>query len=173
MTAAFDEIMTGTDPAMVIVTTTAGNERGGCLVGFHSQSGMEPGSLSVWLSKANHTFRIATLADVFAVHFLGRGDHGLARLFGEETGDEIDKFDRCAWQPGPDGVPVLTEVASRVIGRKAALLETTADHVCLVLDPVDATTDGSYEPLRLSDVDDFDPGHAADERPTSPGRDRD
>lgn len=162
---AFDQLMAQLDSPMAVVTTTTDQERAGCLVGFHSQSGMEPNSLSVWLSKANHTFRVATFADIFAVHFLTEANGDLAELFGAHSGDDIDKFTRCGWQPGPDAVPLLDDCANRVVGRKVALLDTRADHVCLVLDPVDATVTERFEPLRLSAVVHLRAGHDAEERP--------
>src|SRR5215212_3279473 len=93
----FDELVGGLDHPMIIVTTAAGGVRAGCLVGFHAQCGIEPPLYAVWLSKANHTYRIGALADVFAVHFPRREDMALAQLFGTSTGNEVDKFDACAW----------------------------------------------------------------------------
>src|SRR5258708_4496585 len=34
-------------------------------------------------------------------------DPAAGRLFGEEPGDEISKFDRCSWRPGPGDTPVI------------------------------------------------------------------
>jgi hypothetical protein len=48
----FDELMGRLDHPMVIVTTVAGDIRAGCLVGFHSQCGIEPPLYAVWFSKA-------------------------------------------------------------------------------------------------------------------------
>ena len=165
MDTPFDAIMASLDPPMVIVTTADEDERAGCLVGFHSQSGMEPNSLTVWLSKANRTYRVGVLAQTFAVHFLTPDDLDLATLFGTNTGDDIDKFARCEWEEGPDGVPLLTRCRSRVVARKSALLETSVDHVCVVLDPIDVRHDGAFEPLRLGGVAHLDPGHEADDHP--------
>lgn len=162
---AFDEIMTWSDPVMVIVTTTNGRERAGCLVGFHAQSGMEPSGLSVWLSKANHTFRVAVFAPTLAVHFPAAGDLALATTFGTLSGDEHDKFARCEWHPGTDGVPLLDGCPNRIVARKAALLDTTSDHVCVVLDPVESQFPDRSPPLRLSDVIHLRAGHDAEERP--------
>lgn len=161
----FDEVMAQLDPPMAIVTTSNGHERAGCLIGFHAQSGIDPQSLTVWLSKANHTFRVGATAQTFAVHFLSVDDVGLAELFGTTTGDDIDKFSRCEWHEGPDGVPLLDALGQHVVGRKQALLETSADHVCVVLDPVETFYRGPFEPLRLADVRHLDPGHDAAERP--------
>ena len=165
MQQAFDAVMGQLDPPIVVVTTTNGRERAGCVVGFHAQSGIRPHSLSVWLSKANHTFRVASTADVFAVHFLSSDDLGIAELFGTLTGDEVDKFGRVEWHEGPDGVPLLDDCANHVVAHKIALLDTRDDHVCLVLRPSRASYGGPFRPLRLSDVDHLEPGHEAEERP--------
>lgn len=161
----FDELMTWSDPAMVIVTTTDGRERAGCLVGFHTQSGMSPSGLSVWLSKANHTFRVALFARSLAVHFPTVDDTDIAETFGTLTGDRDDKFARWPWTSGRDGVPLLDRCPNRVIGHKAAVLDTTSDHVCVVLDPVESQFPDRRPPLRLSQVVHLRAGHDAEERP--------
>lgn len=164
-TSDFDALMTWSDPPLVVVTTTDGRERAGCLVGFHAQSGIDPGSITVWLSKANHTFRVASFAEVFAIHFLTVDDVELAAAFGTTSGDEQDKFAGCAWHPGTGGVPLLDACPRVVVGRKVALLETAADHVCVVLDPIESSFQPGSEPLRLSHVEHLRPGHDAEERP--------
>ena len=70
---AFAEIMRSRDADLIIVTTAEAGERAGCLVGFHSQSSMEPERYCVWLSKANHTYRVALRSTHLAIHFLSRG----------------------------------------------------------------------------------------------------
>jgi flavin reductase (DIM6/NTAB) family NADH-FMN oxidoreductase RutF len=168
-TASLGELVGRLDPAMAVVTTIAGDERAGCLIGFHAQCSIEPGRYVVWLSKANHTCRVGLRASLFGVHFLDRSQLALAELFGTTTGDDIDKFSRCTWTPGPDGVPLLDDCPNRFTGRKVALLDEGSDHVCLVVEPVDVSTGGDvFQPMRLSDVDDLDPGHAAQERPLPP-----
>lgn len=161
----FDDLMTALDPPMVIVTAAHAHEHGGCLVGFHAQSGIEPGNISVWLSKANHTFRVAVFAEHLAVHFLTVDDLELATAFGTTTGDDVDKFADRRWQPGPGGVPLLDECANRIVGHKMALLDTRSDHVCVVIAPVE-TRYVPFQPLRLSDVAHLRAGHDAEERPT-------
>ena len=164
---AFDSIMASIDGPLAVVTTHSDQQRAGCLVGFHTQSGIEPHSLAVWLSKANHTFRVAVFAERFAVHFLTDDDLELAELFGTVSGDDDDddKFARCDWREGPDGVPLLDACPHRVVGRKVALLDTTDDHVCLVLAPEEATTTGPFSPLRLSQASHLRAGHQVEERP--------
>jgi flavin reductase (DIM6/NTAB) family NADH-FMN oxidoreductase RutF len=161
---AFDDLMARLDAPMVVVTTVAGGERSGCLAGFHSQAGIEPRALAVWLSTANHTHGVARRAEMFAVHFLSQDDHGLARLFGTLTGDEVDKFVLCAWHEGPGGVPVLDGVEHRVVGRRLEMREVACDHALLLLQPVLVDGGPRLRPLRLSDVSELDAGHPPGER---------
>jgi flavin reductase (DIM6/NTAB) family NADH-FMN oxidoreductase RutF len=106
---AFGAIMASLDSPLVVVTVAAAEpgELAGCLVGFHSQSSIEPGEYSIWLSKANHTYRVALRATHVAIHFLTPPDLPLAELFGTRTGDDVDKFADLAYELGPGGVPVL------------------------------------------------------------------
>lgn len=162
---AFDLIAASLDPAMVVVTAAHDGEWAGCLVGFHSQSSIGPHRYCVWLSKANHTARVAGRASVLAVHFLGADQRDLAELFGTLTGDDVDKLARCDWEEGPEGVPLLTAVPRRVVGRRVALLDEGGDHLCVTVEPIDVVADGRFAPLRLADVADLTPGHAPEERP--------
>jgi flavin reductase (DIM6/NTAB) family NADH-FMN oxidoreductase RutF len=58
---------------------------------------------------ANRTYRLAQRADTLVVHVLRDDEHDrvLATLFGEETGDEVEKLAQCTWSTGPRGTPVL------------------------------------------------------------------
>jgi flavin reductase (DIM6/NTAB) family NADH-FMN oxidoreductase RutF len=160
----FDRLMADIDQPMVIVTTGSGDARAGCLVGFHAQCGIEPPEYAVWLSKANHTYRVGALTDHFGVHFLSADDHDLAELFGGRSQEDTDKFASCAWSEGPHGVPLLDRVGNRFVGKRAAWLDPGADHVCLVLRPVSADRSPSPSWLRLADAADIEAGHGAEER---------
>jgi flavin reductase (DIM6/NTAB) family NADH-FMN oxidoreductase RutF len=161
LAAALAELTAKADSALTIVTTAHDGEPSGCLVGFHSQCSIEPWRYAVWLSKANHTYRSALLADHLAVHLVASGDHDLAAHFGSETGDEVDKFAGIAWEPGAGGAPLLERLPNRFVGRRLDLLDTGGDHVCAVLEPVTVAVAGSFTPLRLSGVGDVVPGHPA------------
>src|SRR5215831_17013608 len=91
-TDAFEQIMAGIDPPSYVVTAAAGREMGGCLVGFATQCSIDPPRFGVWLSTLNRTYRIAIRASTLVVHLLRSGDGDLARWFGGETGDDVDKF---------------------------------------------------------------------------------
>jgi flavin reductase (DIM6/NTAB) family NADH-FMN oxidoreductase RutF len=114
------------------------------------------------VSVVNHTAPVARRAEVMAVHVIPRACMSLASLFGQHTGDEIDKFRACAWTPGPGGVPLLDDCPVRFVGRILDAVEL-GDHTGYLLDPVlaegQAATVGDY--VRFQDVKDMDPGHPA------------
>lgn len=157
----FGEVAGQLNPAMIVVTTAAAGERSGCLVGFHSQCSIDPPQYAVWISKANHTFGFVEAATYFAVHVLGQDDQPLAELFGGETGDAVDKFAHCSWTEGPGGVPLIDGVASRFVGHKVGVTVGSGDHVCVVLEPIDATAGRVGEALHLSDEHHLESGHPA------------
>jgi len=167
-TEAFDALMDSLEPAMVVVTTAVGDERGGCLVGFHGQSSIDPARYCVWLSKANHTYRLGLRATHLGIHFLAEGQLELAEQFGTVSGDHVDKFRDLATETGPHGVPLLVDVPHRVVVRRVALLDEGGDHVCLTCEPVTAETSESFRPLRQSACAGLPPGHGYQERHNPP-----
>src|SRR3954452_23330445 len=97
---------------MLIVTAASAGRRSGCLVGFATQASISPARYAVYLSDKNLTYRLACEAECLGVHFLPASEEELAGLFGGETGDEVDKFERVEWHPGPGGVPLLDACAN-------------------------------------------------------------
>jgi flavin reductase (DIM6/NTAB) family NADH-FMN oxidoreductase RutF len=158
--AALGRLAAKSDTPMVIVTAAAPDgRRSGCLVGFWTQCSIHPPRVLACISKANHTLPVATAAGVLAVHWLADDDRRLAELFGGETGDEVDKFERCSWQPGPDGVPVLDGVKGWVAGPIVGRFDV-GDHVAFVLDAgTGAASDASAGQLGFQAVKDLEPGH--------------
>ena len=147
---------------MLIVTTAAAGEQAGCLVGFHSQCSIHPLRWAVWISKVNRTYRIALRASTLAIHFPAPDDCDVAHVFGEETGDDVDKFAQCAWTAGPDGVPLLDRLPNRLVGRIRDVVDDGGDHQLFVID-VDQVhrAEGPLRPLGYQSVRGFHPGHPA------------
>jgi flavin reductase (DIM6/NTAB) family NADH-FMN oxidoreductase RutF len=163
MTEAFEAIMTGIQTPFYVVTTAAGGEQAGCLVGYASRCSIDPPRFTAWLSKLNHTYRVARSARTVVVHLLRTGDDDLAERFGGETGDEIDKFEGVDWRPGPDRCPVVARLdwfAGTIVERL-----DTGDHVAFVLAPFDGRcARASTGPLPDSAVTDIDAGHPVPDR---------
>ncbi|MET9801008.1 flavin reductase family protein [Streptomyces sp. NPDC006368] len=150
------------DYPMYVVTASAGGERAGCLVGFASQCSIDPPRFAVWLSTANRTYRVARRADHLAVHLLRRDQGALARLFGGETGDEIDKFQHAAWHPRHGDTPVLRDACAWFVGRVSGRIDG-GDHVGFLLDPVEESPPVPGRPplVMFDDVKGISPGHPA------------
>ena len=148
------------DYPMFIVTATNGRERAGCLVGFATQCSIDPPRFLVCLSDKNRTFRVARDAEVVVVHLVPADADPLARLFGSQTGDEVDKFEQCAWHEGPEGTPVLDECGNWFAGR---ILERipAGDHCALLLDPFDAHSDEREDAFTFHRAKRMEPGHEA------------
>ena len=152
------ELVSALDYPMFIVTATNGRERAGCLVGFATQCSIDPPRFLVCLSDKNRTFRVARDAEVVVVHLVPAEADALAELFGSQTGDEIDKFERCAWHEGPGGTPVLDECGNWFAGR---ILERVpaGDHCALLLEPFDAHSDGDEAAFSFHRAKRIEPGH--------------
>ena len=155
---AFVKLVSQLDYSMFIVTVSAGGERAGCLIGIASQVSINPGRFLACLSVKNRTYRVARSAHVLVVHFLAEDQVELAELFGSETGDELDKFERCEWRPGPEGTPVLSEAPNWFAGRVLERLDL-GDHCGFLLEPVDGDSREERSPLRFGQTKWIEPGH--------------
>ncbi|MEV0466742.1 flavin reductase family protein [Nocardia tengchongensis] len=156
---SFDELVGRANPSMWIVTTVAGDRRAGCVVGFATQTSIDPRRFLVCLSKANFTYRVAERARHLAVHLLTTDTASLAELFGSETGSRIDKFEHCAWHEGPHSLPILTATTGWLTGE---ILQRNdfGDHVGYLLIPTFAHAPPvRTAPLRYKTVAGLPTGH--------------
>jgi flavin reductase (DIM6/NTAB) family NADH-FMN oxidoreductase RutF len=165
---AFGAFVEGLDYPVFVVTAAAAEDRDGCLVGFSTQTSIDPPRLLVCLSKANRTTSLARNAEVLAVHVLDRHEHPLAEHFGGQTGDEVDKLAGLDWGPGPEGVPILAGCPRHLVGRILARFDL-GDHIGHLLAPLAVEADhddagdarGGGEALSYQDVTDIEAGHPA------------
>ncbi|WP_395358581.1 flavin reductase family protein [Streptomyces sp. YH02] len=158
-----DPFTDGLDGPMYVVTAAADGEPAGCLVGFASQCSIDPPRFAVWLSVANRTYRVAREAEYLTVHLLHRDERALAELFGEETGDRVDKFAKVGWRPGEAGSPVLEQLTTWFTGRIEGRIDG-GDHMGFVLAPVAVSPPAEGPPsalLRYRELRDLEPGHPA------------
>ena len=151
---AFHELVSKLEYPMTILTVPGS----GCLVGFTPQCSIDPPRWLIGVSKANHTHEPAMQAATVVVHVLDRDDEHLARVFGELTGDDVDKLSLVRWSSGPDGAPILDDTASWFAGRVLDRIDL-GDHTGLVLDVVDAEVRRWGGQLGFQSVKDMDPGH--------------
>ena len=160
-TDAFEKLVGLLNYPMFVVTTAVHGTNAGCLVGFASQTSIHPPRFLIGLSRRNHTFRIAAGATHLAVHVFDREHLGVVELFGSQTGDAIDKFDRCSWHRGPERMPVLDDAAAWFVGK---ILDRfpMGDHVGHLLEPIDGKPPQKMEEwVSFRDVRHLTPGHEA------------
>lgn len=155
---ALECIATDLEYPMVIVTAQSAEDRSGCLVGFNTQCSIDPFRWAVCISKKNHTFGVASHTRRLAVHFLAREQEDLAKLFGEETSDDIDKFAHCEWR-SHDGTPVLQQARHWFVGN---VLEShdVGDHVCFIVEPDTARCWDHLQQYGFQDASSLEAGHA-------------
>jgi flavin reductase (DIM6/NTAB) family NADH-FMN oxidoreductase RutF len=155
----FSTFMGSLDYPVFVVTTAVGERREGCVAGFATQASLDPVRFLACLSRANRTWRLASDASALAVHAVPRARRDLVELFGGQTGDEVDKFARCAWSAGPRDLPILDGCESWFAG-EILTRHDLGDHEGYLLDPIDVR----FEPgelLYFHDVKDVEPGHPA------------
>jgi flavin reductase (DIM6/NTAB) family NADH-FMN oxidoreductase RutF len=157
---SFQRLVAQLDYPMFIATVAAGGERAGCLIGFATQCSIHPARFLAGISDKNRTFRVASGADSMAIHLVPENATELAELFGGETGDELDKFERCEWRPGPGGVPLLDACPNRFVGRIVERVDF-GDHLGMVLEPFLAEEDEESGQLGFHRAKRIDPGHEA------------
>jgi flavin reductase (DIM6/NTAB) family NADH-FMN oxidoreductase RutF len=159
---AFESIVGRIDYPMYIVTALVGGERDGCLVGFTTQCSIDPARFLVCMSDKNRTTRLLEQGggDAMVVHLVPEAAGGIVELFGAETGDDTDKFERCEWSRGPEGIPLLADCPSWFAGRIVERMRL-GDHIGHVLEPFagDDPSDGGWFPF--SRAQEIEPGHEA------------
>lgn len=154
----FESLVAEFDYPMFLVTAFDGDERSGCLVGFTTQSSITPRRYLVMISKANHTFGVASRSVVLVVHVLRPGDEELAARFGETTGDRVDKFEGLAVLEGPASTPVI-EGLDWFAGRVLSTFDC-GDHVAFQLAPHDGVAlRTAHGQLGFQSVRGMEPGH--------------
>ncbi len=156
-TDAFDCIVDQLEYPMFVVAAAVEGDADACLVGFTTQCSIEPSRFVACLSKVNHTFELASQADVLTVHRLRAEQHELAEHFGGVSAhDDPNKLAGCQWAPGPEGAPVIDGCdwfAGRIVDRL-----DVGDHVAFVVAPFagDCRETTRYETAQLGAQEAFD-----------------
>ncbi len=147
-------------PLMVVTVGSSDGEISGCLAGFVTQCSIQPPRFLVCVSKVNHTYFVAERATGIALHLLGGDQADLASLFGEQTGDTVDKFEHCQWRPGAVGAPILTDCAAWLEGLIISR-SSVGDHHALLIRPQAGGSGSHTGLLTLKSAPTFRPGHPA------------
>lgn len=158
---AFNRIVARIDYPMFVATTIGPDgERAGCLVGFATQCSIDPPRFLVCISDKNRTYRVLRGASTMALHVVPEDADDIAELFGGETADDTDKFDRCEWHDGPERLPILERCPSWFAGRVVDRIDL-GDHVGHVLEPFAGEAADAGPAYPFSRARRIEPGHEA------------
>jgi flavin reductase (DIM6/NTAB) family NADH-FMN oxidoreductase RutF len=103
-------------PYYLLTVRAPDEEMSGCLAGFVTQCSIDPPNFVACISQLNHTLGVAVRASAMGLHLVGEDQLDIARLFGEQTGDVVDKFADVDWRIGPTGAPLLADVSLALEG---------------------------------------------------------
>jgi flavin reductase (DIM6/NTAB) family NADH-FMN oxidoreductase RutF len=147
-------------PYYVVTVRAPDADMSGCLAGFVTQCSIEPPNFLVCISKVNHTFGVAERSPGMGLHLLGADQSALARLFGEETGDVVDKFASVDWRLGSTGAPLLVEAAVSLEGQVLGHF-SVGDHEAFLVRAARAVSGGQPGLLTYRAGPSLEPGHPA------------
>jgi flavin reductase (DIM6/NTAB) family NADH-FMN oxidoreductase RutF len=145
-------------PYYVVTVRAPDADMSGCLAGFVTQCSIEPPNFLVCISKVNHTFGVAERSPGMGLHLLGADQGQLAHLFGEETGDVVDKFASVDWRLGSTGAPLLVEAAVSMEGRVLGHF-SVGDHEAFLIRAARAVPGGLPGLLTYRNGPSLQPGH--------------
>jgi flavin reductase (DIM6/NTAB) family NADH-FMN oxidoreductase RutF len=155
LSAFFDRI---DYPYFIVTVRSPEADMSGCLAGFVTQCSIDPPNFLVCISKVNHTLGVAERSAGMGLHLLGQDQVDLARLFGEETGDLVDKFASVDWRLGSTGAPLLVEAAVSMEGQVLGHF-SVGDHEAFLMRGVRAVAGGSPGLLMYRSAPALHPGH--------------
>ena len=122
---AFGAFATG----VTVITTRqpGGTPRGFTANSFTSVS-LDPALLLVCLAKTAHSAEVFAEAPHFAVNILAQDQKAVSGLFASRA---PDKFDHCAWTPGPADMPLIDGALAQFTCARHQLVDA-GDHLILI-----------------------------------------
>jgi len=158
--AAFQSIVGRLDYPMLIVTAAGNGERDGCLVGFATQTSIDPPRFLVCISEKNRTYRIAREAGALGGHLLPAERVGPGQVLGGPTPDETHKLAPGGLRRVAEGVPLLGACPSWSAGRVLERVRLGGEHAGFLLEPFGGEDAGDGW-LGFQRAKEIEPGHEA------------
>ncbi|MCY1143622.1 flavin reductase family protein [Actinoplanes sp. Pm04-4] len=126
----------------IITMAAPDGSPGGLTVNSFTSVSLDP-PLVLWCLRRRSRWRpVLAAAGRFAVNVLASHQRQESRRF---AGRDESPFDRTAWQPGPDGVPLIDGALAHFVCRKRQDVDA-GDHV-IILGEVEGFSVGEGEPL--------------------------
>ncbi len=100
-----DKIVNG----VAVVASKRGNVINGCSIAWVSQVNFDPPLVMVCMGKTYYTTELIEASKVFGVSLLAERQVDVARLFGNKSGREVNKFSTVAYETKETGAPILKD----------------------------------------------------------------
>lgn len=125
---------------VAVVTVTGPDGPRGCTVTSLTAASLRPPLLSFYLNGDSGSWPAMQAAEYIGVHLLGAAHRDLAALFARPR---VDKFAApTRWQPGPGGVPLLTDATIRMVCTRRTAVPV-GDHYLVVGEVVGVEHNGA------------------------------
>ena len=138
---------------LYVVASKTGDRINGQVCNTFVQVTGDPPRVAVGLNHKNLTHDFVKESGAFAVTVLGRGNYGLVRQFGFQSGRQVDKFQGVRYIPGPiTGCPVLADGVAYLECRvRPEMSVDVGTHALFVADVVGAGVIKDVLPLTYAD----------------------
>ena len=127
---------------LFVLTTKQGEKDNGCIVNTVIQAASEPNTVSVSVNKANHTHDMICESGVFNASIISEAaDFELFKVFGFQTGREVDKFaDFADCERGENGIFYITKGTNAYISAKVTQTVDMGSHTMFIAEVTDMET---------------------------------
>jgi flavin reductase (DIM6/NTAB) family NADH-FMN oxidoreductase RutF len=115
-----------TDRELWLITSAAGDRRGGLIATFVSHASLVPElpRLLIAVAKQHHTWQLIEASGAFAAHLLAERNLDLVWRFGLASGRDLDKFEGLTSETGVSGSPIFGNTLGWLDCRVETRLET-------------------------------------------------
>lgn len=120
-----------------VVTSAHRRVTAGCTCVWVSRASFMPPLMAVSLATSRQTFDVVKTSSRLCINILGESQHELARMFGFNTGYEVDKFAGVPLRKGKSGAPIIESCAAYLDCKVQSIIEA-GDHSIVLAEVIDA-----------------------------------
>ena len=128
--AHFKEVLGHYASGLVVVSALLENGPAGFTCQSFGSLSLEPPLVTFAASSSGNSWGLVRQASMVGVSVLSSDQEEIARRFARSG---VDKFDGVAWEPGPDGSPLISGALAHIEGRLVSIV-THGDHDIAVVE---------------------------------------
>ena len=137
-----DKIVTG----LIIVTTKYEGIPYGMTAAWFSRASNNPYMVMISISKSSCTMAHVEKSKIFAINIIDDSQKALADFFGNNTGREINKFEKISYSKWKSGAPILEKNACSAIDCKVVNQIESGDHMVFLGEVLEGKSLSKREP---------------------------